>query len=102
MSYAVSLTVIGKPANVSRCMVLMYALKPLEMARTSAMPMMPMLPANEVKKVLPFFVTRLLPLKDSAVRKDIEVFLRLFLTSFFRCFFSSSLMGASLRSGSPS
>lgn len=36
------------------------------------MPMMPIEPANEVSKVRAFLVRRLLKLKESAVRKDID------------------------------
>ena len=44
-----------------------------------AMPIMPIEPAKEVNSVLPFFVFRLLKLKDSAVTRDI------FALSFFLC-----------------
>ena len=40
----------------------------------SAMPIMPMLPANEVSSVRAFLVIRLFSESDSAVRKDIDVF----------------------------
>ena len=42
------------------------------------MPMMPMLPANEVISVRPFLVIRLLNDNATAVRNDIEVFLACF------------------------
>ena len=47
------------------------------------MPMMPMDPAKEVRRVRAFLVRRLLKLKDRAVRKDMEAF------PMFRCSGSS-------------
>ena len=44
------------------------------MAKIKAMPIMPMEPAKEVKMVRAFLVHRLLKLKDSAVRKDMDAF----------------------------
>ena len=38
------------------------------------MPMMPMEPAKDVRRVLAFFVFRLLKLRDKAVRNDIDAF----------------------------
>ena len=57
---------------------------PVESARINAMPIMPIEPAKEVKKVLPFFVERLFKLSESAVKKDMEV-------RFFFCFLSKVL-----------
>ena len=57
---------------------------PVESARINAMPIMPIEPAKEVKKVLPFFVERLFKLSESAVKKDMEA-------RFFFCFLSEVL-----------
>ena len=57
---------------------------PVESARINAMPIMPIEPAKDVKKVLPFFVERLFKLSESAVKKDMEV-------RFFFCFLSKVL-----------
>ena len=50
-----------------------YAFIPVERARISEMPIIPMLPAKLVRIVLVFFVRRFLRLKERAVKKDIEV-----------------------------
>ena len=59
------------------------------------MPMIPMEPANDVSSVLAFFVFRLLKLRDSAVRKDMEDF-----PMFLCC--GSSCVPSSIRNGSES
>ena len=46
---------------------------PLESARISAMPMMPMEPAKAVRSVRVFLVIRLLRLRPSAVKNDMDV-----------------------------
>ena len=52
----------------------MYELRPLDSAMMSAMPMMPMDPAKEVRMVLALFVPRLLSDRDRAVSGDMRVF----------------------------
>ena len=47
---------------------------PLERDNISAMPMMPMDPAKEVRMVRPFLVIRLLRDREKAVKKDMEGF----------------------------
>ena len=47
---------------------------PFERARINAIPIIPIDPAKEVRRVLAFFVLKLLKLSDSAVRRDIEDF----------------------------
>ena len=66
---------------------------PVESAKISAMPMIPMLPAKEVIKVRPFLVRRLLKDSDSAVNMDMEgLRSRFFLPSCSGlAFFSSSV-----------
>ena len=46
---------------------------PFERERISAMPMMPMLPANATRNVRPSLVIRLLRERDRAVKNDIDV-----------------------------
>ena len=66
------------------------------MARIRAIPIIPMLPANEVRKVLAFFVRRLLKERESAVAKDIEVpFFLSFFLPFLVSFFSARVSEAS-------
>ena len=43
--------------------------------------MIPILPANAVKRVRPFFVSRLLKLRENAVNTDIDVFLGAYASS---------------------
>ena len=52
----------------------MYSCTPLESDRISAIPMIPMLPAKDVRKVRPFLVIRLFFDRERAVRNDMEVF----------------------------
>ena len=47
---------------------------PLDSAKMSAIPIMPMEPAKLVKKVRAFFVIKLFSDRESAVKKDMEVF----------------------------
>ena len=47
---------------------------PVDSARISAIPMMPMEPAKDVSTVLPFLVERLFMLSPRAVKNDIDVF----------------------------
>ena len=65
------------------------------MDKISAIPMMPMDPAKDVRMVLAFFVLRLLKLRDREVKKDMEAF------PMFRCsgFFSPA---SSTKNGSVS
>ncbi len=58
----------------------MYSFTPEDIDKINAMPMIPMLPANDVIIVRPFLVRRLFADKESAVQKDIEAF-------FCFCFF---------------
>ena len=67
-------TDIGYEVSVSCWMASIYAWKPLESERISAMPIIPMLPANEVRKVRTFLVSRLFIESESAVKNDIEGF----------------------------
>ena len=62
------------------------------------MPIIPMLPANEVRKVLAFLVRRLFFERESAVKKLIEVLS--FLRSAFAAFFAAFLSSFSFASGS--
>ena len=57
---------------MSRWMSLMYAFTPVDTDRISAMPMMPIEPANEVSRVRAFLVFRLLKLNASDVTNDID------------------------------
>jgi hypothetical protein len=51
-----------------------YAFTPVETERIRAIPIIPMLPAKEVKKVRPFFVIRLFKERRRAVKKDMDLF----------------------------
>ena len=62
----------GYSDNVSSSTDLMYPFTPLDSARISAMPIIPMEPANDVSRVLAFFVHRLWKLSDNAVRNDMD------------------------------
>ena len=53
----------------------MYFWNPDDSDNISAIPMIPILPANAVKNVLPFFVMRLFRLNENAVNRLMEVFL---------------------------
>ena len=64
---------IGNPANVSLWSVPTYVVIPCEMDRTKAMPIIPILPANEVINVRPFLVKRLLADVFKAVENGMVV-----------------------------
>ena len=66
---------------------------PFESERISAIPIIPMLPANEVSIVLPFFVRRFLKESEIAVPNDMDFFLLLAFSSFL--FFFASISAAS-------
>ena len=85
----------GYSDSVSSSTVWIYAFTPVDRDRINAMPMIPMEPANDVSSVLAFFVFRLLKLRDSAVRKDMEDF-----PMFLCC--GSSCVPSSIRNGSES
>ena len=72
ISIALSSIVIGYEDSVSFSTLSMYDCTPLESDMINAIPMIPMLPANAVRKVLAFLVIRLFRLRESAVRKDID------------------------------
>ena len=80
----------GYSDNVSSSTDLIYLLTPFDSDSISAIPIIPIEPANDVKIVLPFLVFKLLKLSDREVKKDIDVFLK-FLCSGFFCF-SFSIM----------
>ena len=92
ISMVSSCTVIGYDERVSSSTLFIYACIPLDSDNISAIPIIPMLPANEVNMVLPFLVIKLFRLSDSAVRKFIETLLLAFevLSSFSS---SSTLYG---------
>ena len=64
----------GYSDNVSSSIVWIYVLTPFDKDNIRAIPIIPIEPAKDVKKVLPFFVFKLLKLRDSDVSKDIDVF----------------------------
>ena len=68
-------------------------LPPVDSARIRAIPIMPMDPAKEVRRVLAFLVFRLLKLSESAVRKDMEAF-PIFLCSAGSSVVSSTVNGS--------
>ena len=72
--------------------LLMYALTPAETAKISAIPIIPMLPANDVRNVRPFFVIRLLSERERAVKKDIDFFFLAFFCSFLSTISSASAL----------
>ena len=59
---------------VLRCTLMMYWLTPLDSAKISAMPMMPMEPAKAVISVRPRLVSRLFSERDKAVEKPMAFF----------------------------
>ena len=61
----------------------MNDLAPVESARTSIMPMIPMLPANDVRNVRPFLLIRFVKDSENAVSGDIDAFLRFFFSMRF-------------------
>ena len=64
--------VIGYDVIVLFCISVIYVFTPFESDMISAIPIMPIEPANAVSVVLAFFVSRLLKLSESDVRNDIE------------------------------
>ncbi len=90
MSIVLSSIVIGYDVIVSFSTDVIYDCTPLDSDMISPMPMMPMLPANAVKNVLPFFVIKLLSESDKAVQNDIEGFLSASLPASSKFSFSST------------
>ena len=62
----------GYSERVSSSTEAMYALTPVESDRISAMPIMPIEPANAVSSVRAFFVRRFWKERTSAVPNDME------------------------------
>ena len=80
--------------------MLMYSVIPLETAKISAIPIIPILPANEVKMVRPFLVKRFFRERPKDVQRDIDGFFSLFFDKscfvyfIFSAVISSSVSGA--------
>src|SRR5699024_12854780 len=81
MSVAVCEIEIGYFAKALLIVVLICFLKPLEIAKTTAIEIIPMLEAKAVSRVRPFFVIILVNLNLMAFQYDILVRLRLNLSS---------------------
>ena len=67
-----SFIVMGYCESASSSSPAMYAFTPLESARTTTMPMMPILPAMDVSRVRPFLLSRFVQDRLTAVAIDIE------------------------------
>ena len=78
----------GYSDRVSSSTELIYVFTPFDNDNISAIPIIPIEPAKDVKIVLPFFVLKLLKLSDSEVKNDIVVFPSFLCTGFF-CLSSS-------------
>ena len=90
---------------MSSSTVLIYVVMPCETAKIRAMPMIPILPANEVSAVLPFFVNRFFSDSPNDVANDIDGSFFLSVLDFsFRCsrLTSSCVSGAKSSVISPS
>ena len=101
ISTLVSSIVSGYEDRVSSCILSIYPESPFETEKIRAMPIIPMLPANEVRAVLPFLVNRFLSDRLNAVVRDIDGFFSLrlfFLLLSSACFSSSAFLQAVISS----
>ena len=83
MSACVSVIAMGYDESVSCCKTSMYVVIPFDTANMRAIPIIPMLPANEVSKVRRNLVNKLRSDNINDMAKDMDGFFLPFSFSFF-------------------